>query len=191
MADPLRTLNGCATQRSSDALTMDRRELERELERLHAESWGWALACTGRDHATAEDALQTAYLRIVSGRVEFGGRSTFKSWLFGVIRFTAMEELRRVGRWRAADSDSDVSLTPDPAPSADVTTELAERNAALVAAMANLSSRQREVLQLVFYHGMTIEEAAGVMSVSVGSARTHYDRGKKALAGQIREVDVR
>jgi RNA polymerase sigma-70 factor (ECF subfamily) len=47
------------------------------------------------------------------------------------------------------------------------------------------------VLQLVFYHGMTVEEAAAVMEVSVGSARTHYERGKKALAGQINEVDVR
>lgn len=179
------------TQRSSDALTMDRPELEQELERLHAECWGWALACTGRDRALAEDALQTAYLRVLSGQGRFEGRSRFKSWLFGVIRLTAMEELRRANRWRAGGSEVDVSGAIDPSPGADVTTEEAERNAALLAALATISPRQREVLQLVFYHGMTIEEAAAVMDVSVGSARTHYERGKKALAGQINEVDVR
>jgi len=169
---------------------MDRTELERELERLHPECWGWALACAGRDRALAEDVLQTAYLRVLSGKGRYDGRSRFKSWLFGVIRLTAMEEVRRADRWRAGGSALDVSGAVDPSPGADVTTEQAERNAALVAAMANLSSRQREVLQLVFYHGMTIEEAAGVMGVSVGSARTHYDRGKKGLAAQIDKVDV-
>jgi RNA polymerase sigma-70 factor, ECF subfamily len=169
---------------------MDRTELERELERLHPECWGWALACTGRDHAAAEDALQTAYLRVLSGEGRFEGRSRFKSWLFGVIRLTAMEELRRTNRWRAGGSELDVSGAVDPSPGADVTTEQAERNAALLAALAELSPRQREVLQLVFYHGMTIEEAAGVMGVSVGSARTHYERGKKGLAAQINKVDV-
>ena len=170
---------------------MDRMELERELERLHAECWGWALACTGRDRALAEDALQTAYLRVLSGQGRFEGRSRFKSWLFGVIRLTAMEELRRTNRWREGGSELDVSGAIDPSPGADVTTEQAERNAALVTAMACLSPRQREVLHLVFYHGMTVEEAAGVMGISIGSARTHYERGKKALAGQINEVDVR
>ena len=170
---------------------MDRTELERELERLHPECWGWALACTGRDRVLAEDALHTVYLKVLSERVRFDGRSRFKSWLFGVIRLTAMEEFRRANRWRGGGSEVDVSGAVDPSPGADVTTERAERNAALGRAMAELSPRQREVLQLVFYHGMTIEEAAGVMGVSVGSARTHYERGKKALAGQINEVDVR
>src|SRR5690349_10623158 len=77
------------------AQSMDRSELERELERLHPESWGWALACAGRDRDIAQDALQTAYVRILGGTARHDGRSSFKTWLFGVIRFSALEELRR------------------------------------------------------------------------------------------------
>lgn len=170
---------------------MDRSQLERELERLHTESWGWALACTRRDRVLAEEALQTAYVRIVSGQARFDGRSSVKSWVFGVIRYAALEELRRSTRAKARlvppDGRPDIV---DPAPGPDVVTERAERAAALETALSSLSLRQREVLQLVFYHGMTIEEAAAVMKISVGSARTHYARGKQALAQRISQVDV-
>ena len=47
--------------------------------------------------------------------------------------------------------------------------------------MTELSERQQEVLHLTFYQHMTIEEAARVMDVSLGSARTHYERGKARL----------
>jgi RNA polymerase sigma-70 factor (ECF subfamily) len=163
---------------------MDRAELERELERMHAACWGWALACGGRDRDVAEEALQSAYLRILSGQARFGGRSSLRTWVFGVIRRTAMEEVRR-RRMRSAHEPGDgmeAEFIPDPAPGADVATERDEERATLVAALGTLSARQREVLQLVFYHGMTIDEAANVMDISLGSARTHYDRGKKALA---------
>ena len=171
---------------------MDRSELELELERLHAESWGWALACCARDRGAAEEALQTAYLRMLSGRAKFNGHSSLRTWVFGVIRMTAMEERRRRRRWWARDDRSGSgSHVADPSPGADVTVEHEERRLALAGAIASLSPRQREVLQLVFYHDMTIEEAAGVMRVSLGSARTHYERGKKALARRLAREETR
>jgi RNA polymerase sigma-70 factor (ECF subfamily) len=36
-------------------------------------------------------------------------------------------------------------------------------------------------LHLVFYQEMTVEEASRVMKVSLGTARTHFARGKAAL----------
>ena len=165
---------------------MEQCDLERELGQLHSESWGWALACCARDRDLAEEVLQTAYLRILTGRATFNGDSSFKTWVFGVIRWTARTELRRRLSWirRRADPATVIEIVDD-SPGADVTAEQSEQRQDLIRALANLSRRQREVLQLVFYHDMTIEQAAGVMKVSLGSARTHYERGKKSLAQKL------
>ncbi|MGH9884138.1 MAG: RNA polymerase sigma factor [bacterium] len=165
---------------------MERSELERELERLHAESWGWALLCVGRDADLAKEVVQSAYVRILSGAATADGRSSFRTWVLGVIRMTALEELRRQRRAAARFHGEEAAIGAiDPAPGPDVITERAERAAALTAALATLSDRQREVIQLVFYHGLTIEEAATVMQVSLGSASTHYKRAKSALGAAI------
>ncbi len=161
-------------------------ELERELGQLHSESWGWALACCGRDRDLAEEVLQSAYLRVITRRAAFNGASSFKTWVFGVIRWTARTEMRRRSFWirRHTDSDGAIEIA-DTARGADMIAEQSEEREALIGALESLSRRQREVLQLVFYHDMTIEEAAQVMKVSLGSARTHYERGKKSLAQKI------
>jgi RNA polymerase sigma factor (sigma-70 family) len=159
----------------------ERMELERELERLHAESFGWALACCRHDAEDAADALQAAYVKVLSGAARFGGRSSVRTWLFGVIRLTALEEQRRSGRHRRLEpAGSNALVASDKLP--DESAERAERRERLMNALATLSPRQREVLHLVFYHDISIAEAAVVMRISVGSARQHYTRGKENLS---------
>lgn len=152
-----------------------------QLEDLHPDAFGWALHCCGGDHARAEDVLQNAYLKLAQERASHDGRSSFKTWWFGVIRFTAHEEFRRQ-RYRESLVGKLLALFVEehhPAPSRQV--EKDERNAELRRCLAQLPARQAEVLHLVFYQDLTIQEAASVMRVSLGSARQHYERGKARL----------
>ena len=54
-----------------------------------------------------------------------------------------------------------------------------------------LPKRQREVLHLVFYTELSISQAAKVMEVSLGTARTHYERGKRRLRERLDEEEVK
>ena len=169
---------------------MDDVELRRQLERVHADCFGWAMACCGRDRDDAEEVLQTVYLSVLDGRARYDARSSFRTWLFGVIRRTAASERRKAwlrGLLLMREVDGLKPQAPD-TPDAEV--ERDSRALGLRRALAHLATRQREVLQLVFYHDLTVDEAAAVMGVSVGSARTHYARGKTNLAvllGDARE----
>src|SRR5215831_18044083 len=74
---------------------MDGAALKAELERHHPASYGWSRSCCVRNPADAEDVLQIVYLKILEGKAHFRGESSFKTWLFAVIRNTALAERRR------------------------------------------------------------------------------------------------
>lgn len=154
----------------------------------HTACFGWAMSCCGRNRADAEDVLSLAYDKVLSGHARFLGTSSFKTWLFGVIRRTAIDE-RRKRAWRNLLQlrffEAPVS---DPTP--ETMSETNQRAAALTRALTQLSERQREVLHLVFYEGLTIREAAITMDVSTGTASLHYERGKARLAAMLREQGI-
>jgi len=167
--------------RSAARLNGGRIEL-RDLEKLHPACFGWALGCCRWNREEAEDVLQSAYLKVLDGRARFDGRSSARTWLFAVIRRTAAERRRRQwildlvpARW--------LRLNPDPptAPDSESLADASETSARLRAALLKLSGRQRDLLHLVFYQDLSIEEAAAILGISVGSARTHYHRGKARL----------
>ena len=164
--------------------------IERCLEELHPASAGWALSCCRWDREEAEEVLQMTYLKILDGRARFGDRSSFKTWLFGVIRRTAAE--RRRSRWLRSVAGlrrRDGQPSPAPIPTPESLLGDVETSRSLRDALQGLPARQREVIHLVFYQELTVEEAARVLGISLGSARTHYHRGKTRLQERLtREV---
>jgi RNA polymerase sigma-70 factor, ECF subfamily len=172
--------SGCGLMACS-SISMDQTDLRDELERLHPASFGWALWCCDHRREEAEDVLQTAYLKVLEGTARFDGRSSLRTWFFAVVRRTAWENRRRrwlrevlLGRWLRQNA----LLSGH---GRDQGSACTEESHALRSFLAALPARQREVLHLVFYQELTIAEAAKVLSISLGTARTHFERGKARL----------
>ncbi len=171
---------------------MELPELKAELERLHTASFGWALSCCRHDRSNAEEVLQTVYLKILEGKARYRGESSLKTWLFAVIRKTALTQHRRRLFFKLVSTSgfqkpAERFFTTDtPA----VAFERSDTRMRIRVALAKLPPRQREALHLVFYEDLSIHEAAAVMGVSIGTARQHYERGKKHLRESLRQEEM-
>jgi RNA polymerase sigma-70 factor (ECF subfamily) len=171
---------------------MDIAELKAELETLHSASFGWALSCCRRDRAEAEEVLQTVYLKILEGKACFRGEASLKTWLFAVIRKTAIGEHRKslLRQLRWSDSSEQATMLVSPSEQPGVAFEKSETQVLFQNALKSLPRRQREALHLVFYQDLSLSEAADVMGISIGSARQHYDRGKKRLRESLGQTEI-
>ncbi|MEM9391862.1 MAG: RNA polymerase sigma factor [Bacteroidota bacterium] len=149
---------------------MTKKWLNHILEQHHNDAYLWAHQCCNFDDEGAKDVLQMVYLKILEGKAKYNEKSGVKTWVFSVIRNTAIDH-QKSGKIMSSLS---------------VIKEIAEENVteAFVdyqVIIRKLPERQRQVMLLVFYHDQTLEEVAEILALGVGTVRTHYDRGKKAL----------
>jgi RNA polymerase sigma factor (sigma-70 family) len=170
---------------------MDISELKAELEKLHAASFGWAMSCCRHNNAEAEEVLQSVYLKILEGKARYGGECKLQTWLFSVIRKTAISERRKALVRTLANSPTGLTVhghSCEVGPEVELERSQMQRRFRM--ALENLPRRQRETLHLVFYQDLSLREAAQVMGVSIGSARRHYERGKKHLRQALNREEV-
>ncbi|HEY7077466.1 MAG TPA: RNA polymerase sigma factor [Solirubrobacteraceae bacterium] len=127
-----------------------------------------------RDRAAAEDVTAAAFERAYRKRTSFDERrGSPRAWLFGIARHAALDELRR--RKRVA------ALPVDPPAAVDDVAELAARRQAVRSALGRLSARERELIALRYYAGLSNAEVAGVVGVSATNAGTLVHRAMTKL----------
>jgi len=159
-----------------DALANNPGISESALAELHDQLFGWALSRCNHKREAAEDLMQQTYVELLTGKAVFEQRSSLKTFVFSVVQNLSRARFRRLSaRFRMTqklalnDTEQVAGLALD------------TDTSAIWQSVQMLPGRQRDVIELVFCREMTIEEAASVMSVSVGTARVHYDRAKKKL----------
>ena len=153
-----------------------------QLEQSHNDCYGWALHCCCQDREMAHEVLQTSYLKILERQNLFAARSEFKTWAFAIIKNKAIDAFRKKRKENSLMKTED--HLPDVSYEAGVENEY-QPNPAMPffdEALSRLSQRQRQLLQLVFYHDLSLNQSAKILNISPGSVRKHYDRAKKILA---------
>lgn len=128
------------------------------------------------------EALQESYIAVLTERARFSGGSSFKTFLFGVIRMTVRATRRKAMLrsffWAPVEAAEEIAEPP--------AQERATDAARIDAAFADLPPRQREVAELVLSQGFTVTEAAEAMGVSRGAASRHYAAAKTALRVRLK-----
>ncbi len=181
-----RRLSGVETSPCMDQ-PIDRAGLAAALKRHHEAAWAWAMVCCRQDRDVAHDVLHEAYLKVIEERARFHGRSAFKTWLFGVIRLTALAVRRRtflLGLILDPIEDHPNLVAAPEEPALLATSRRLRRE------VMALPKRQRELVALVFEHDLTIDEAGAVLGISPGACRRHYARAKARLRSCVQAPET-
>lgn len=155
---------------------MNSSALEHILKQHHRDAFLWARQCCSFDDDRAKDVLQAVYLKILEGKAKFNEKSNAKTWLFSVIRYTAIDHFKVKIQTESIELYQEYTLEEVDESDSSINYE---------SLIKKLSPMQQQILLMVFYHHMTLEDSAAVLQISIGTARTHYDRGKKRLKQMI------
>ena len=134
----------------------------------------------------AEELMMDTYAVVASGTSAFSGRSSFKTWLFGIARNQAKMFLRKKkGFFLSMEEMLEKSHSEQIADSYHDTPELEllrqEQNNELYMALETLPASYRQVLYLTYFEEMDADEAAHVMGKTKKQIYNLTERGRKAL----------
>jgi RNA polymerase sigma factor (sigma-70 family) len=147
-----------------------------------------------RDDSAAEEVTAQAFERAWRKRRQIDRRrGSARAWLFGIARNACIDELRRRSRMtRLADQATEDlpdrgSRAPTGASEPGDPAELAVRRAALHQAMAALNARERELIGLKFFAGLSNSEIGAVIGSSETNAGTKLHRATIKLRRSLNE----
>ncbi len=134
------------------------------------------------DQSTAEDVVQDVFARLHRG----GARLRDPDKALPYLRTSVLNGCRSVLRARRRAQLLRVPHEP-PVWSAEAAVLAGEDRRAVLAAVARLPGRQREVLVLRYYLGLSDHEIAAALQVSRGTVSSSASRALGALARELRE----
>ena len=154
------------------------------------------LSHVARMVGSREDALdlsQEIFLKVFGALDRFNPEFRFSTWLFRIAGNAAIDHLRkrkpRTIPLETTDSDGHVSSPEYKSSDLDPLGRLrnTERGDAITRAIADLPAEFRELIALRHFTGLSYEEIAGIVGISVGTVKSRIARARESLRSKLGE----
>jgi RNA polymerase sigma factor (sigma-70 family) len=130
------------------------------------------------DSHLSNDIMQDVFLEVWRGASRFEGRSSVRSWIFGMA-WRKVIDVHRANR-RLSFSD-DLPEMEDEGPAAVALIEQEQDSRRLRGCLEGLKDDHRVVIDLAFYQDLGYREIAEVLGVPEGTVKTRVFHAKKLL----------
>ena len=140
----------------------------------------------------AEELCEDTFVRLAVKKPRFGGRSTFKTFLYAIGRRVAADHLRKnrgketVSLEALAEGGFDLPAEENVA----AAYLRDETHRAVHRALGRLTDSHREVLWLVYFEELSVKEAAGVMGKSTHAAESLIHRARLSMRAELEKEGI-
>jgi RNA polymerase sigma-70 factor (ECF subfamily) len=165
----------------------DRDAFDEIVRRTYVDTYTLAVRLTASEE-DARDVVQEAYLRAWKGIRRFRGDAQFSTWMYRITANTAATVSSKRRRQRTVHIDevadpveTEIALHPE------LATENSELMAQLSAALQELPPRLRALVVLKDVYGLSHEDIADELGISVTAAKVRLHRGRKRMRDLLYE----
>jgi RNA polymerase sigma-70 factor (ECF subfamily) len=164
------------------AATGDRPALEELYARYSRPVFGMALRRLG-DRGRAEDAVQETFVSIWRAAKSYRPeRGPGAPWIYAVAR-NAIVDRSRAKSETPVEAPDEASFESGP----DVRAEQSWTRLRVHRALEELPEREREVIELAYWRGLSQSEVADELGIPLGTVKTRTRAGLQRLAGLLEE----
>ncbi len=141
-----------------------------------------------QDDEEASEITQEAFLAAWQGLPSFSGKARFATWLYRITYHCALKQLERRKRERSQQAPMEAEQILEEVnkqKQAEDILELRARQAFVREQMEKLPAKYRSVLILRHLQEMTYEEMADILTMPIGTIKTHLFRARHLLKERL------
>jgi RNA polymerase sigma-70 factor (ECF subfamily) len=179
------TATGRATRGRLDETLMesiaagDRFAMQVLFQRHNVRVYRFVLRLTG-NASVAEDIVSEVFLSVWRRAGTFKAKCQVSTWLLAIARHQVGSLLRRHSE---APLDPDMAMTiADPSDNAETLLDREDRSKIIRRCLTQLSPAHREIIDLVYYHEKSVEEAAQIVGVPKSTVKTRMFYARSHIA---------
>ena len=141
----------------------------------------------------AEEIVQEAFLAVWKNPDGYDDRrGSVRSWLMGMVHHRAVDAVRREESQRRRAEEAQANepvVTPDPAEQVVEDLGLPEERRAVRAALEQLSDKQRQVIELMYYEGLSQSTISERLGLPLGTVKSRTLLGMRRLRTQLARLE--